>query len=71
MTVYLLERVENILAKGKVAHYEPFLLMPQCVQKSSAVYVSNASAVGKQLRKIRKSYQKKLIFIHLQGGKLK
>ena len=28
-----LNRVENIVAKGKISHYEQFLLLPQCFQK--------------------------------------
>ena len=30
-----MHRVENIVAKGGIAHYEQFLLLPQCFQKSS------------------------------------
>ena len=26
-------RVENTVGKGKIAHYEQFLLLPQCFQK--------------------------------------
>ena len=37
--VQLLNRVENIVEEGEIAHYEPFLLFPQCFQKSSAVNV--------------------------------
>ena len=29
-------KVENIVAKGEIAHHEQFLLLPQCFQKSSA-----------------------------------
>ena len=35
MTVYLLNRVENIVANGVIAHHEP-----QCFQKSSAAEAS-------------------------------
>ena len=31
----LLDRVENIVAKGENAHYKHFLLYPQCFQKPS------------------------------------
>ena len=34
--VQLLKRDENIGAKGEIAHYEQFLLLPQYFQKSSA-----------------------------------
>ena len=29
--------VENIVRKGEIAHYEQFLLFPQCFQKLSVV----------------------------------
>ena len=29
--------VENIMGKGEIAHYEQFLLFPQCFQKLSGV----------------------------------
>ena len=32
--------VENIVGKGEIAHYEQFLLFPQCFQKLSVVDVS-------------------------------
>ena len=28
------ERVENTLGKGEMAHFEQFLLFPQCFQKT-------------------------------------
>ena len=40
MKVQLLSRVENIVANGEIAHYEPFLLLPQYFQKSSAAEAS-------------------------------
>ena len=33
---YIFNRVENIVEKGEIAHYEQFLLLPQCFQKSTA-----------------------------------
>ena len=36
----MLNKVENIVAKGETAHYEQFLLWPQCFQKSSAAIAS-------------------------------
>ena len=30
----LSKRVENTVGKGKIAHYEQFLLFPQCFQKA-------------------------------------
>ena len=29
------KRVENTVGKGEIAHYEQFLLFPQCFQKTS------------------------------------
>ena len=31
--------LKNIVGKGEIAHYEQFLLFPQCFQKQSVVYV--------------------------------
>ena len=36
MNVLSLYRVENIVAKGEIAHQEQLLLLPQCFQKPSA-----------------------------------
>ena len=33
MKVYLLNIVGNIVAKGDIAHYDKFILLPQCFQK--------------------------------------
>ena len=41
MAVQSLEKVENIVTKGEIAHHEQFLLLPQCFQKSSAADASN------------------------------
>ena len=46
MKVYILNKVENITAKGEITHYEQFLLFQQCFQKSSA---ANASVSWKGL----------------------
>ena len=35
MGIQLSERVQNIVGKGEIAHYEQFLLFPQCFQKLS------------------------------------
>ena len=37
-----MERLENIIAKGEIAHYEQFLLLPKCFQKSSAAEASES-----------------------------
>ena len=41
-----MSKVENIVAKGEVAHYEQFLFLPQCVLR---LYVAYASVDGKGL----------------------
>ena len=38
-------RIENIVEKVEIAHYEQFLLLPQCLQKSSDADTSES--VGK------------------------
>ena len=38
--VQLSDAVENIVGKGEIAHYEQFLLFPQCFQKLSVVDAS-------------------------------
>ena len=35
--IQLSDWVENIVGKGEIAHYEQFLLFPQCFQKLSIV----------------------------------
>ena len=36
MNKQLLNEVEHDMEKGEIAHYEQFLLVPRCFQKSSA-----------------------------------
>ena len=40
MGIQLSDRVENIVGKEEIAHYEQFLLFPQCFQKQSVVDAS-------------------------------
>ena len=40
MVILLSDWVENIVGKGEIAHYEQFLLLPQCFQK---LFVADAS----------------------------
>ena len=40
MRVELLKRFENIVARGEIACFEQFLLLPQCFQKLSAADAS-------------------------------
>ena len=35
MGIHLSDSVENFVGKGEIAHYEQFLLFPQCFQKLS------------------------------------
>ena len=49
MKVLSLNKVENSVAKGKIAHHEQFVLLPHCFQKSSAAYSSELSISWKGL----------------------
>ena len=40
MGIQLSDLLENIVGKGEIAHYEQFLLFPQCFQKLSVVDAS-------------------------------
>ena len=40
MGIHLSDGVESIVGKGEIAHYEQFLLFPQCFQKLSIVDAS-------------------------------
>ena len=42
MRVYLLKKVENIVAKGEISHFEQFLLLSQIFQKLSAAEASES-----------------------------
>ena len=52
MKVLPLQKVENIVAKGEIAHYEQFLILPQCFQMSSASEASEGVLSWKGLRVI-------------------
>ena len=43
----LLNRVENIVERGEITHYEHFLLLPHCCHKSSVADTLKVSACGK------------------------
>ena len=43
---FLLERVENIVAKGEIACFDKFLLLPQSFQTSSAADTSTSDERG-------------------------
>ena len=45
MKFYLPTKVENIVAKGEIAHFEQFLLLSQCFQESSAAHTTNLHVV--------------------------
>ena len=36
MIVQIIEKGENIVAKGEIGHHEPFILLSHCLQKNSA-----------------------------------
>ena len=40
MGIQLSDLTEKIVGKGEIAHYEQFLLFPQCFQKISSVDAS-------------------------------
>ena len=44
--------VENTVGKGEIAHYEQFLLFPQCFQKAFSQGRQTASLCGNGLRAI-------------------
>ena len=46
LSVSLVNRVENIVAKGETAKNEQFLLFLQCFEKSSAAEASESVYVG-------------------------
>ena len=50
--VYLLEKLENIVAKEEIARFEQFLLLSQCFQISSVVEASEASICKKGLSSV-------------------
>ena len=45
MGIQLSDRVENIMGKEEIAHYERFLLFLQCFQKLSVVDASKPVSV--------------------------
>ena len=47
------EQVENIVTKGKIAHHDQFLLLPQCFPKLSA---AEASVCGKGLSRMNQIF---------------
>ena len=47
-----LEGKKNTVGKGEMAHYEPFLLFPQCFQKTYTA-VTNKSGLVRERAKAR------------------
>ena len=43
------KRVENIKGKGEVAHYEQFLLFPQCFQKTCTEHTQKPGLVWERV----------------------
>ena len=62
------DKVENIVAKGEVAHDEQFLLLPQYFQKSSAAEASENICMRERVQhysnvKVEKN-QNKILALH-------
>ena len=49
----LSKRVENTVGKGEIAHYEQFLLFPQCFQKACFPGVSKGVVVWEWVKNSR------------------
>ena len=48
----LSKRVENTVGKGKIAHYEQFLIFPQCVSKDLYCrHIKTKASLRKRLEK--------------------
>ena len=45
MGIQLSDREEKIVGKGKIAHYEQFLLFPLCFQKLSSVETPKSKCI--------------------------
>ena len=45
----LSKRVENTVGKGEIAHYEQFLLFPQCFHYTCTAVCKNQGLFGKRL----------------------
>ena len=56
--ILILNKVENIVAKGEIANHEHLLLVTQCFQKSSAVEASESICM-------RKKTNKKCLHLHV------
>ena len=52
MNEYLLDKIENIVAKGEIARFEKFLLLSQCFQKSSAADASESVYMRERINKL-------------------
>ena len=50
MGILLSDLVENIVGKEEIAHYEQFLLFPQCFQKMSVLMRQNEYLWSKGLK---------------------
>ena len=58
MGIQLSEWLENIVGKGEIAHYEQFLLFPQCFQRLSVTL----------MRQIEYMWSKGLIVLTFTGS---
>ena len=48
----LSKRIENTLGKGEIAHYEQFLLFPQCFQKACSPGASKGVIVWEWVKSL-------------------
>ena len=52
MRVYLLKKVENVVAKGEIARFEQFIRLSLCFQKSSAAEASESVYMWKRVKQL-------------------
>ena len=63
------EGVENTVGKGEIAHYEQFLLFPQCFQKACFPGASKGAIVWEWVKEWVNPNCQKIIEIHLRMDK--
>ena len=47
-----MDRVENIVAKGEIAHYNQIRILPQCFQKMSAAEASKGLCMWERVNNL-------------------
>ena len=63
MRVYILKKVENIVANGEIARFDQFLLLSQCFEKSSAAVTSESICMWKRVKR------NNLLYLNMYVGK--